>query len=108
MPIKAASTRPKPSNSGYYHSNNFPAYSTVIPKMSKSLLILSLLATSLCLTMAADLTWYDNAGLGACGPYVNALTDNIAAISKLRWTTANPNNDPLCGLCVTVSWQGKK
>lgn len=60
------------------------------------------------LALAADLTWYNDVGYGACGTQIDPNTQMLAAISHLRWTTANPNNDPLCKLCVTVSYNGKK
>src|SRR3954471_12629490 len=53
-------------------------------------------------------TYYDDAGFGACGTQINAATQMLAAAPAAYWTTANPNNDPLCqGVSVQVSYNGR-
>ncbi|KAK0401240.1 hypothetical protein QR680_015662 [Steinernema hermaphroditum] len=55
-----------------------------------------------------DFTYYNDAGYGACGTQMNAGTEDLVAISYKYWTTANPNDDPLCkNVCVRVSYNGK-
>jgi hypothetical protein len=39
---------------------------------------------------------------------INAATDYLVAVSPAYWTSANPNNDPLCtGVSVQVSYNGQ-
>jgi expansin (peptidoglycan-binding protein) len=57
-------------------------------------------------TFTGKATYYDDAGYGACGTLINAATDNLVAVSYTWWTTANPNNDPVCNLNVEVSYNG--
>ena len=53
-------------------------------------------------------TYYDSAGYGSCGTQINAATDYLVAVSPAYWTSANPNNDPLCsGVSVQVSYNGQ-
>ncbi|QUQ67234.1 cysteine/serine endopeptidase inhibitor [Kutzneria sp. CA-103260] len=53
-------------------------------------------------------TYYDSVGYGACGTQINAGTDYLVAVSPSYWTSANPNNDPLCsGVSVQVSYNGQ-
>jgi expansin (peptidoglycan-binding protein) len=53
-------------------------------------------------------TFYTANGTGACGDPVNASTQMLAAVPKAYWTTANPNNDPICtGISVQVTYKGK-
>ena len=52
-------------------------------------------------------TYYNDADTGACGTALNAASQNLVAVSPVYWTTANPNNDPVCGLKVQVTFQGK-
>ncbi|GAA1715340.1 cysteine/serine endopeptidase inhibitor [Fodinicola feengrottensis] len=51
-------------------------------------------------------TWYNDAGYGACGTQLNAATDWLVAAPYAYWTTANPNNDPICNLSIEVTYQG--
>ncbi|MER6360515.1 cysteine/serine endopeptidase inhibitor [Kitasatospora sp. NPDC001527] len=58
--------------------------------------------------MSGKATYYNDAGYGACGTQINAATQLLVAVSHTWWTTANPNNDPLCkGISVKVTYQGK-
>jgi len=53
-------------------------------------------------------TYYDNSGYGACGTWINAGTEMLAAVSASYWTSPNPNNDPLCfGVFVEVTANGR-
>jgi expansin (peptidoglycan-binding protein) len=53
-------------------------------------------------------TYYNDAGYGACGTQINAATEMLVAVSYTYWTTANPNNDPLCtGVSVEVTYKGR-
>ena len=57
---------------------------------------------------SGNMTYYTDAGYGACGTQINASTQYLVAVSYQWWTTANPNVDPLCsGISVKVSYQGK-
>ncbi|GAA5019998.1 cysteine/serine endopeptidase inhibitor [Kitasatospora paranensis] len=54
------------------------------------------------------MTWYDNAGYGACGTAINAAAEDLVAVSSSWWTSANPNNDDLCkGVSVEVGYNGR-
>jgi expansin (peptidoglycan-binding protein) len=53
------------------------------------------------------LTYYNDAGYGACGSKINAASEDLVAVSHVWFTTQNPNNDPVCNLCVKVDYQGK-
>ncbi|MFB6890274.1 cysteine/serine endopeptidase inhibitor [Kitasatospora sp. NPDC056327] len=58
--------------------------------------------------MTGKATYYNDAGYGACGTRIDAATQQLVAVSHTWWTTANPNNDPVCkGISVKVSYQGK-
>lgn len=58
-------------------------------------------------SMTGSMTYYNDAGYGACGTTINAATEDLVAVSYQWWTTANPNNDPLCqGISVQVTWNG--
>ncbi len=53
-------------------------------------------------------TYYNDAGFGACGTQINAATQLLVAAPAAYWTTANPNNDPLCrGVSIRVSYNGR-
>lgn len=52
-------------------------------------------------------TFYTDGGIGACGKPVNPADQRIVAVSPKWWTTANPNNDPICDLKVRVTYNGK-
>jgi hypothetical protein len=57
--------------------------------------------------MTGSMTWYNDAGFGACGTRINASTQMLVAVSFQFWTTANPNKDPLChGIAVQVTYKG--
>ncbi|WP_345433585.1 cysteine/serine endopeptidase inhibitor [Actinoallomurus vinaceus] len=59
-------------------------------------------------TMNGNATYYNDAGYGACGTQVNAATEMLVAVPAAYWTTANPNNDPLCtGVSVEVTYNGR-
>ena len=51
-------------------------------------------------------TYYNDAGYGACGTQINAATDWLVAVPAAYWTTPNPNDDPVCGLSVQVTYNG--
>lgn len=55
-----------------------------------------------------DFTYYNDQGNGACGPWINAATQNLVAISYKWYTNPNPNNDQFCtnNVCVQVSYNG--
>ncbi|MGW4380641.1 cysteine/serine endopeptidase inhibitor [Kitasatospora sp. NPDC004531] len=58
--------------------------------------------------MTGKATYFTDTGYGACGTQINAGTQLLVAVPAAWWTTANPNNDPLCkGISVKVSYQGK-
>ncbi|EGC33441.1 hypothetical protein DICPUDRAFT_88764 [Dictyostelium purpureum] len=48
-------------------------------------------------------SYYNDAGIGACGTQINAKTDLIVAIPTSYWTSANPNADPLCNTKIKVT-----
>jgi hypothetical protein len=57
--------------------------------------------------MSGNMTWYNDVGNGACGSAVDASSQLLVAVSPSWWTTANPNDDPLCqGVSVQVSYNG--
>ncbi|KAI9738989.1 MAG: hypothetical protein M1818_005303 [Claussenomyces sp. TS43310] len=66
-------------------------------------------ATILARDNTGDLTYYE-VGLGACG-VTNVDTDMIAAISEDLYDAnnvgTNPNNNPLCGKFINISYGGK-
>ncbi len=41
-----------------------------------------------------DFTYYDDAGIGACGTAINAATQDLVAVSYEWYTEPIPNNDP--------------
>ncbi|MFD8750767.1 cysteine/serine endopeptidase inhibitor [Kitasatospora sp. NPDC059577] len=58
--------------------------------------------------MTGKATYYNDSGFGACGTQINASSQMLVAVSHTWWTTANPNNDPVCkGISVKVTYQGK-
>ncbi|MER7667382.1 cysteine/serine endopeptidase inhibitor [Kitasatospora sp. NPDC096128] len=58
--------------------------------------------------MTGKATYYTDAGYGACGTPIDASSQLLVAVSHTWWTTANPNNDPVCkGISVKVTYQGK-
>lgn|GEM_PF-5447327 len=58
--------------------------------------------------MTGEMTYYNDVGYGACGTPIDASTQYLVAVSYQWWTTANPNNDPLCdGISVQVAYAGK-
>uniref|UniRef100_A0A7E4V7I5 DPBB_1 domain-containing protein n=1 Tax=Panagrellus redivivus TaxID=6233 RepID=A0A7E4V7I5_PANRE len=52
-------------------------------------------------------TYYTIAGTGACGDEVDASEEYFAAVSHEWFTTLNPNTDPICGLCLKISYNHK-
>jgi expansin (peptidoglycan-binding protein) len=53
-------------------------------------------------------TYYDNAGYGACGTWLDANSEMLVAVSASYWTTPNPNNDPICSrVSVQVTYNGR-
>ncbi|MEU3370595.1 cysteine/serine endopeptidase inhibitor [Streptomyces sp. NPDC006711] len=58
--------------------------------------------------MSGKATYYNDKGYGACGTQIDASSQDLVAVSPAWWTTANPNNDPLCkGISVQVTYHGK-
>ncbi|MFF0296091.1 cysteine/serine endopeptidase inhibitor [Kitasatospora sp. NPDC004615] len=58
--------------------------------------------------MTGMATYFTDTGYGACGTQINAGTQMLVAVPASWWTTANPNNDPVCkGISVKVTYQGK-
>ncbi|MFI6449840.1 cysteine/serine endopeptidase inhibitor [Kitasatospora sp. NPDC050543] len=58
--------------------------------------------------MTGKMTYYDDAGFGACGTRINASSQLLVAVSHTWWTSANPNRDPLCrGISVKVTYKGR-
>lgn len=58
--------------------------------------------------ISGNATYYDNAGYGACGTWLDANTEMLVAVSPSYWTTPNPNNDPICtGVSVQVTYNGR-
>ncbi|WP_055566942.1 cysteine/serine endopeptidase inhibitor [Streptomyces atriruber] len=58
--------------------------------------------------MSGKSTYYNDKGYGACGTPIDASTQDLVAVSAAWWTSANPNNDPLCqGISVQVTYQGR-
>ncbi|WP_063836095.1 cysteine/serine endopeptidase inhibitor [Actinacidiphila yeochonensis] len=58
--------------------------------------------------VTGEMTYYNDAGYGACGTPVDASTQYLVAVSYQWWTAANPNNDPLCqGISVQVTYGGR-
>ena len=57
-------------------------------------------------SMTGSMTFYNDSGFGACGTAINAATQNLVAVSFQWWTTANPNNDPLCSRSIQVTFNG--
>ncbi|MBO0655844.1 RlpA-like double-psi beta-barrel domain-containing protein [Streptomyces triculaminicus] len=58
--------------------------------------------------MNGKMTYYTDKGFGACGTPIDANSQDLVAVSPSWWTSANPNNDPLCkGISVEVSYNGK-
>ncbi|KAI7185467.1 hypothetical protein KC343_g23223, partial [Hortaea werneckii] len=56
-------------------------------------------------TYTGDITHY-SPGLGSCG-WTSSSSDNIVAIAHgIMDNGANPNNNPLCGQTITISYQG--
>ncbi|MBP2479472.1 rare lipoprotein A (peptidoglycan hydrolase) [Crossiella equi] len=53
-------------------------------------------------------SWYNDAGYGSCGTQTNAATEILVAAPAAYWTTANPNNDPLCqGVFIAATHNGR-
>ncbi|GAA0626485.1 RlpA-like double-psi beta-barrel domain-containing protein [Kribbella sandramycini] len=52
-------------------------------------------------------SWYNDAGIGACGTPLNANTDWLVAAPAGLWTSPNPNNDPLCKKSIRVTYNGR-
>ncbi|KAI1839775.1 hypothetical protein JX265_010855 [Neoarthrinium moseri] len=57
------------------------------------------------LAFTGRMTYYQP-GLGACGK-TNSANDAIVAIGHDRWTSSNPNKDPLCSKSINISHNGK-
>jgi hypothetical protein len=57
--------------------------------------------------MTGEMTWYNDSGYGACGTQIDASSQLLVAVSPSWWTSADPNNDPLCqGVSVQVTYNG--
>ncbi|MEU7635234.1 MULTISPECIES: cysteine/serine endopeptidase inhibitor [unclassified Streptomyces] len=58
--------------------------------------------------LTGKMTYYNDKGYGACGTSIDPTAQDLVAVSPTWWTSANPNNDPLCsGVSVEVSYQGR-
>ncbi|GAA2226685.1 MULTISPECIES: cysteine/serine endopeptidase inhibitor [Kitasatospora] len=58
--------------------------------------------------VGGSMTYYTDAGYGACGTRIDPGSELLVAVSHTWWTSANPNNDPLCkGISVKVTYHGK-
>jgi hypothetical protein len=58
--------------------------------------------------ITGSITYYNNVGLDACGASIDASSQYLVAVSPHWWTTANPNDDPIChGVSVQVTYKGK-
>jgi Lytic transglycolase len=53
------------------------------------------------------LSWYNDAGYGACGTQIDANSQRLAAVPGVYFTSANSNNDPVCKQCICASYNGK-
>jgi len=52
---------------------------------------------------------FSSVGHGYCGQLIDATVGLLASVGDGLWTNfANPNQDPLCGQCVEVSYNGQK
>ncbi|MEW2626306.1 cysteine/serine endopeptidase inhibitor, partial [Streptomyces sp. NPDC048106] len=59
-------------------------------------------------TVSGQMTYYNDSGPGACGPVIDAATEDLVAVSSAWWTSEDPNQDRLCkGVEVQVSYKGK-
>lgn len=59
-------------------------------------------------SMTGKMTYYNDKGYGACGTPIDAGSQDLVAVPAAWWTSANPNNDPLCkGISVEVSYNGR-
>lgn len=64
-------------------------------------------ATSTSTVYTGDMTYYD-VGLGSCG-WTSSPSDSVVALSHLYMDNpANPNNNPLCGRTISISYGGKQ
>jgi chitodextrinase len=55
-----------------------------------------------------SMTYYNDAGYGACGTQIDASSQYLVAVSAAWFTSANPNNDPLCNrISVQVTYNGR-
>uniref|UniRef100_A0A7E4VYG1 DPBB_1 domain-containing protein n=1 Tax=Panagrellus redivivus TaxID=6233 RepID=A0A7E4VYG1_PANRE len=52
-------------------------------------------------------TYYNDAGVGACGAQIDASSQQLVAASHEWFTSPNPNNDPICQYCLKVDYKGK-
>jgi hypothetical protein len=50
------------------------------------------------------LSWFGYGGLGACGEQLDPAAEELASVPSQYWTTANPNDDPLCAMSVQVGY----
>ncbi|KAF1990999.1 hypothetical protein K402DRAFT_312273, partial [Aulographum hederae CBS 113979] len=56
---------------------------------------------------SGDITHYD-VGMGSCG-WTSTANEAVVAIPHgMMNNGANPNNNPLCGKSITISYQGKE
>ena len=54
---------------------------------------------------SGDITFYD-VGMGSCGRYNTADQPVVALAVSMMNNPANPNNNPLCGKTITISYGG--
>lgn len=56
---------------------------------------------------SSELAYFESAGFGDCGTYVDAKSELFAAVSYTQWTATDPVDDPLCDKCVQATYKGK-
>jgi hypothetical protein len=58
--------------------------------------------------MTGEATYYNNIGTDACGGQIDPTSQDLVAISHLWFTSANPNDDPVCdGYSVQFTYNGQ-
>ncbi|KAH8669082.1 RlpA-like double-psi beta-barrel-protein domain-containing protein-containing protein [Xylariales sp. PMI_506] len=74
-------------------------------KFSVSNALMTIASAGLASATTGRMTYFD-LGLGACG-WTNTDSQLAIAAPAGLWTAANPNNDPLCGMQVAITYGGK-
>ncbi|MFD7661580.1 hypothetical protein [Streptomyces sp. NPDC059788] len=57
-------------------------------------------------TITGKLDFYEKIGKGPCGTWINTGAGDLAAVNASLWTAADSTKDELCGLKVTVTYNG--